>query len=99
MIPFPTPFNKEDRSLQAQGLTSALKHQHHVASVRSRAHTKSGEAAGDRGERAGKASAARRREKGRLSLILQPSPQGSEHKWDGEAEQIRRRQPNTSLAV
>lgn len=99
MIPFPTPFNKEDTSLQAQGLTSSQTHKHHVASVRSRAHTKSGEAGGDRGKRAGKASAARRREKGRLSLILQPSPRGSEHKGDGEAEQIRRRQPNASLAV
>lgn len=61
-VPLPTPFNKEDRSLQAQGLTSSLEHNHHVASARSRAHTKSREAAGDRGERAGKASAAGRQE-------------------------------------
>lgn len=93
-IPFPTLFNKEDRSLQAQGPTGS----------------QTQPPRGERGEQSShkEPRSSRRRGEGWEGLGSQEtgegesqpfSPAGSEHKGDTEAKQIRRSPLHARLAV
>lgn len=97
-ISFPTLFNKEDRSLQAQGPTGSQtqpprgEHQEQSSHKEPRSSKRQGRGLG-KPRQPGDGV------RGEPAFFPQPSPGGSKHKGDSEAKQIRRSQPNARLAV